>query len=251
MNEQPDRANARSFARVIREVFAGHDSARLGWFQRPISQALIQPMEEYARSLGVEIHTGALIRQLHIKDSQTAGVEAEKQPCQWFNRVVLALPAWARNRLLNWHQPVAVHSIANLHLWFDNSIHLPEPLIGGIGTYGQWFFDINRMMDSQAQDVSHFCAVTSADESRLPIGHRSELICRELADMLGLSQAPNPKFQRLVIERRATVLVRNQKTQMELPGCILDAGEDPRPGDLPATIESAVLRGKNVVKKVL
>jgi len=251
MNEQPDRANARSFARVIREVFADHDSARLGWFQRPISQALIRPLEEHACSLGVEIHTGALIRQLHIKDGQTAGVEAEKQPCQWFDMVVLALPAWARNRLLGWHQPVEVHSIANLHLWFDNSIHLPEPLIGGVGTYGQWFFDINRMMDSQAPDMSHICAVISADESNMPLSQRSELIRRELADLMGLRHSPRPRFQKLIIERRATVLVRSQRVNGNLPDSILDAGEEPGPGDLPATIEAAVLRGKDVVKKIL
>jgi len=251
MNEQPDRANARSFGCVIRDVFANHGNARLGWFQRPISQALIQPLEEYARSLGAEIHTGALIRKLHIKDGQTVGVEAGKQPCQWFDRVVLALPAWARNRLLNWHQPVAVHSISNLHLWFDNSIHLPEPLIGGIGTYGQWFFDINRMMDSQAPDMSHICAVISADESNMPLLQRSELICRELAGIMGHRHSPRPRFQKLVIERRATVLVRSQRTNGNLPGCILDAGEEPGPGDLPATIEAAVLRGKDVAKKIL
>jgi len=250
MNEQPDRANARSFGRVIRDVFASHGNARLGWFHRPISQALVQPLEEYARTLGVEIHTGTPARRLHIEKGAVR-VEAGRQSGQGFDIAILALPAWARNRLLNRDQPIAVNAIANLHLWFDNSIHLPEPLIGGIGTYGQWFFDINRMMDNQAPDMSHICAVISADESNMPLSQRSELVCRELAGLMGLRHSPRPRFQKLVIERRATVLVRSHRANGNLPGCILDAGEEPGPGDLPATIEAAVLRGKGVAKKLL
>jgi len=251
MNERPEMASACSFRRVICELFANHDHARLGWFQQPISQALIRPLENYARQLGVQIHTGARVQRLRI-EGKTVNIECgQRQFDRRFDLVILALPAWARNRLLNWHQPVAVNAIANLHLWFDHPLHLPEAIIGGIGTHGQWFFDINRMTANTEDRMHHICVVTSADESNMPLLQRSQLLCRELAAITEYHHPLQAAFQKLIVERRATVLVRDPQPDSGFPGCILDAGENPDPGDLPATIESAVLRGKEAAKKVL
>lgn len=249
MNEPPSTANARSFYQVLRKVFHNHDSARLAWFSKPLTTALIEPVQVYARVLGIDIHLRTAVQRL-IPGGRVVEVEAERRSRQSFDRAVLALPAWARNRLLNWNRPVWTNAISNMHLWFDHDISLPEPVIGGLGTHGQWFFNMNRMHGNERYAMSYTCAVTSAEHSDISLEERTRKICRELGEILGLDKVPVPAHRRLIIERRATVLVRNQDDTPALPSCIVDIGEEPQPGDLPATIEAAVLRGKTVVERL-
>jgi hypothetical protein len=249
MNEPPSTANAGSFYQVLRKVFRNHDSARLAWFRKPLATALIEPVQAYARTLGIDIHAGTPVRRL-IPGGRMVEIEAERRSKQTFDIVVLALPAWARNRLLNWNRPVSTNAISNMHLWFDHDVSLPEPLIGGLGTHGQWFFNMNRMHENERYAMSYTCVVTSADHSGTSLEERSTKICEELGEILGLDKTPVPAHRRWIVERRATVLVRKQDDLPALPSRIVDIGEEPRPGDLPATIEAAVLRGKSVLERL-
>ncbi|MFQ5356137.1 MAG: FAD-dependent oxidoreductase [Mariprofundaceae bacterium] len=249
MNENPSTANAKSFCRVLRQVFANHNSARLAWFRKPISQALVDPIQAYACSLGVNIQTGTRVRQLLPTDNNVRLVlNKDQEPA--FDSVILALPAWARNKLLGWKQHFSTRPISNIHLWFDDHLSLPEPLIGGLGTHGQWFFDISRLVDDEPQQRSHICAVISADDSNMRPGDYRNRICNEIGGILNLQRPPTPFHCRQIVERRATVLVRHQPRKPPLSDRIIDAGEEPEPGDLPATIEAAVLRGKQAATRL-
>ncbi len=250
MNENPSTANAKSFCHVLRRVFANHDSARLAWFRKPISLALIDPIQAYACSLGVNVQTGTRVRKLLPTDSNVR-LMLNKNQEPGFDRIILALPPWARNRLLGWKQHVSTRPISNIHLWFDDNISLPEPIIGGLGTYGQWFFDISRLIDDKPQRLSHICAVISADHSNIRPGSNRNKICNEIAEILNLQRLPAPFHCQQIVERRATVLVRHQPYKPPLSGYMIDAGEEPEPGDLPATIEAAVLRGKQAATRLL
>lgn len=240
MNESPDSAPAASFAHVLREAFASHDSARLGWFTRPFAQALVGPLEQALRRHGVGLHlscriTGLRGSQEHPEITLRSG-EALR-----FRHVVLAMPAYARNRLLGLPQAVATRPITNVHMWFDENIRLPYPFVGGIGTLGHWFFDIRQQMPDETRGrYRHFCAVVSADS---PSGQDwTDRLCEEMSGILGRRNALRPYHVRIVHERRATTLVR-AATPPPLPPSVLDAGEHPQPGELPATIETAVMRG--------
>lgn len=250
MNESSATANARSFARVLHDAFSNHDAARLGWFRMPLSQALISPLKELALRLKVEIHQRARIRRIdagndHI-DLETAGGGRRQ-----FDAAILALPSRARNILLGWPQVHETRAITNIHLWFKQSLRLPQPLIGGIGTYGQWFFDIIQQMESDDRQGGHICAVISADQEKIPEEKRVDRVCRELGEILGMDAPPEPDHHRIVREHRATTLVRHATGQPPLPPRLLDASEQPLPGDLPATIEWAIQRGEKAAKTVL
>ena len=91
----------------------------------------------------------------------------------------------------------------------------------------------------------HFCAVIS-DAPPQADGKRLSL---ELAHLLG-RRSLLPCHMRIVHERRATVLVR-PSVAAALPPSVLDAGEQPRPGQLPATIETAVMRGRQAADALL
>ncbi|MDQ7057950.1 MAG: hypothetical protein Q9N62_05735 [Ghiorsea sp.] len=52
------------------------------------------------------------------------------------------------------------------------------------------------------------------------------------------------------MKKRATVLVKNHG-KLDLPAYVFDAGEAPVPGELPATIELAVISGEKAALRVL
>jgi len=246
MNESPDSANAASFASVLREAFSGHHAARLGWFRMPLSQALIEPLEKRASRLGVEICTGKRIRRIRT-DTEHVDVETSHGSHRRFDMAVLAVSARARNSLLGWPQRHETGAITNIHLWFKQPLSLPSPLVGGIGTYGHWFFDIGRQMDHDDTEQGHICAVISADPDRSPAATCIPRICRELGELLDMPP-PTPFHHRLVREHRATTLVRPAPTQPVLPDRLIDASEQPLPGEFPATIEWAVRRGEQAAE---
>lgn len=251
MNETPDTASAASFAHVLREAFASHDAARLGWFTHPLFQALVDPLMHTLDRHGVRLHLSCRITALEPCGRHPT-LTLRSGETRRFGRVVLAMPAYARNRLLGITDAHAeTRPITNVHLWFDEDVRLPQPLVGGIGTLGHWFFDISQQMPGSPRgQFRHFCAVVSAGRPDSPRAW-TEHLCSELSRMLGRRPALSPRHVRIVHEQRATTLVRTAAAPLSLPASILDAGEQPQPGQLPATIETAVMRGLTAAEAIL
>jgi len=236
MNEPMQSANAKSFSRVLREAFDSHASARLGWFTQPLSKALVEPLVQLAQSRGVHIDVTTRIRRL--------------EACEAYDAAIIALPARARDRLLNMHGETETRCITNIHLWFTDVEALPRPLVGGIGTTGQWFFDVSQQMPEQtASPYRHICAVISADQCDVSRRQRISEVCRNLHEIMGRKSPIKPAHVRMVREFHATTQVRPKKSRIQLSGRIIDASEAPLPGELPATIESAVIRGEQAAKR--
>ncbi len=251
MNEPMQGADCNSFASVLREAFASHDHARLGWFNKPLSEAVIKPLEQRFQSLGGSIFTGTTIRSIEQAGNscQLHTSQNSQNTTGPYRNVIIALPAYARNRLLGVEEPVKTGPITNVHLWFEADIPLPDSLIGGIGTRGQWYFNVSSQ--TARDGAQHICAVISAAGSAEEAGNKAELIqiiCEELAMLSGI-ETVQPIHSKIVIEQRATVLVNAKHQRMNI-GMIIDASEAPLPGDFPATIEAAVLRGEEVAKSL-
>ncbi|HIP07178.1 MAG TPA: FAD-dependent oxidoreductase [Mariprofundaceae bacterium] len=232
MNEPMQTANAKTFARVLATSFSSHKNAKMGWFNKPLSQALVAPIADKLRSLGVNMELRHSVRNLGELNHDA---------------VVLALPAFARNRLLGINEEVETQAITNIHLWFEERIALPNMMQGMLGTYGQWLFDVSAMMKKQG-GLQHLCVIISADESDLPQQTLIDLALKEIEMMLG-KKLPEPKKVRFIREKRATVLVRNTGS-VDLPSHVFDAVEAPSSGQLPATIELAVISGEKAARLV-
>ncbi|MFC1536691.1 FAD-dependent oxidoreductase [Pseudomonadota bacterium] len=242
MNEPMESADCNSFASVLREAFANHDHARLGWFNKPLSQAVIKPLGQRLESLGGSIYTSTTIRSIEQLENRCQ-LHTGQHELGPYRNVVIALPAYARNRLLGINEPIETRPITNVHLWFENNLSLAEPLIGGIGTRGQWYFDVSTQMHQRGPH--HICVVISAekaDDKKELIEH----ICEEVTSISGRATL-RPMHSKIVTEQHATVLVSATHRSMN-SGMIIDASEAPLPGDFPATIEAAVLRGEEVAK---
>jgi len=242
MNESIRTADATTFARVLSESFASGNSARLGWFNAPLQQALITPLVKTAKHLGAIIHTS---HPVHSVQSTQNGVIIDGD---LFDATVVALPAYASNRLFGENIACETRAITNVHLWYEHHPGLPELFVGGIGTLGQWFFDVSAQMGQINPPVRHLCAVISAVEEKESGNHQwVDQLHRELAKLCGIDQ--KPIHTRVVCEKRATVLVRPYPPKAEI-GNIVDASESPVPGELPATIEFAVQRGEKAAQSV-
>ncbi|MES0370752.1 MAG: FAD-dependent oxidoreductase [Mariprofundaceae bacterium] len=248
MNEPMESADYSSFASVLREAFANHNHAKLGWFNKPLSEALIKPLEQRLESLGASIYTRTSIRSIEQKEDACLLLTGQ-QELGPYQKVVIALPAYARNRLMGIDEPVETSPITNVHLWFDTDISLPDSLVGGIGTRGQWYFDVSSQTGKDG--ARHICAVISAASCIKEAGDKAALIqniCEELAMLAGVKTL-QPMHSKIITEQRATVLVNAEHKRMNV-GMIIDASEAPLPGDFPATIEAAVLRGEAVAKSL-
>jgi squalene-associated FAD-dependent desaturase len=251
MNEYPATAPALSFQRVLEESFDNHRSARLGWFNQPLSEALVQPLQARAEQLGVSIQTGSMI---HSMTPHPGGIRVTwGSSTRDFDKVILTTPSWVSNKLLGIKTTVESRPISNIHLWFDDPVHPGfspcPPLIGGIGTRGQWFFDVSSQM-SRASNFHHIAVVISADYLDARRENLVKLATHELGLISGLEHPLKPVHARVIQEKRATALTRLPDTlQYQVPKCLIDASERPHPGDLPATIEAAVLRGEQAAEK--
>jgi len=251
MNESPDTADARSFYRVLKESFAGHGHARLGWFNKPLSEGLVEPLAEKARMLGVDIRLRARAAGLQTQ-GKSARLTLRNGTTMTADQILLAIPAHARNRLLGIPHRVETRPITNIHLWTErDDLRLPTPFIGGVGTVGQWFFDLARQMPEH--DKNHLCVVISNDAGRQP--GLLQQVTDELVRIGGWGPGIRLRHSRVVTEQRATTRVAGTAPE-SLPlsshsGRVIDACEAPFSGDLPATIEAAVRRGESAAASCL
>lgn len=255
MNDAPDLANANSFKEVLKTAFATHKSARLGWFNQPLQQAMIEPLMAYAEQLGVQITTACRVSRIadtsdgnFTLDTQSNGQRHSHN----FQRIVLAVPPNTRGQLISQSetQPLQVRSqpITNIHLWFKERINLPEPLIGCLQGYGQWFFDISAQHQS-LHPYSHICAIISADQTTYSKAEKVELVLEQLRQLMDIPSLQAFHY-RVVTVKSATYQVQ-QHNFVELPAGMIDACENPAPGEFPATIEAAVLRGEQAARDII
>jgi len=238
MNEAIRTACPLTFKRVLKESFAGRKQARIGWFTAPLQTALIEPLARHAGELSVHTHTGHRVQ--HLTDTGGKALVDGKS----FDKAVVALPSFAADMLLKRQSGCETRAITNVHLWLRKAVTMPEPLIGCIDGTGQWYFDVSQQWQTGTPGT-HICAVISAAENHKPKTELIRLCLDELAALCEIRQQAELMHSRIICERRATTLVRPAYSAHEdLPESIIDAAEHPVPGQLPATIESAVRRGE-------
>jgi len=252
MNESWQQANAASFQRVLRDAFTSHANARLGWFNKPLSEALIAPLTSMAEKLGVRLHTATRIQHIR-KQGKDFELRPAHHPAILVEQCILALPLRSAQQLLGTPASAITRRISNIHLWFADMPPLPHPFIGGIGTTGQWFFDVSSQMpEAQAAKetgLRHICAVISADDAALHGDALLRTICNELAGLTGRQHHLTPGHVRMVSEQHATTNVLAGGSALIIPAGMIDACEAPHPGELPATIEYAVRRGNQAAEQ--
>jgi squalene-associated FAD-dependent desaturase len=161
LNEIPDRAAARLFARVLTETFSGgRAGSALGWARGPLAD-LLAPAADWLRARGSALSCsrpaarlefdGDRVRAVHLRDGTTVRAE----------RFVSALPADALLALLGGApagaQPLASacgrfagrsSPILSIYLWSEGPILASEFCALPGGPF-QWLFERCRMAGSK------------------------------------------------------------------------------------------------------
>ena len=275
LNQQPDRASAPAFARVLGEMF-GDDpkAAAIILPTKPLHLMYAEPARRYIESHGGTVRTGAAAK-LRLESDATFGVAADGD--RWSAKHVIAAVPWFAFADLFDIVPAPLTDVVDrarrmdscpivtVNLWFNRRI-IDEPFIGLPGRVMQWVFDTRSARgpreESQSapaghehDDASHLSLVSSGADAVIARTN-DELI--QLAHQELYEAMPHVRTAQLL---RATVVREPRATFSLAPG------QPARPstesgvrglylaGDwidtgLPATIESAVRSGNRAADLV-
>ena len=256
LNQQPSKAAAPPFTRVLAEMFGSDPrAAAIGLPTRPLHLTYAEPARTFIEEHGGTVLTGEQAR-ISIGADGALSVIAGAQ--NWSPHVVIsAVPWFALYSLFDVIPPalaptvsaasrMASSPIVTVNLWFDRIV-LPggEPFIGLPGRAMQWVFDKRAVF---GEDASHLALVSSGADG-LIAGTNEALISTAYTELL--EALPDVRSARLV---RATVIREPRASFSLAPGQpkrpstetgvrrLLLAGDWIDTG-LPATIESAVRSG--------
>jgi squalene-associated FAD-dependent desaturase len=257
MNEDPRRAAASIFARVLRlALFSSPEDSRIGIPQGGLSGCYTQAAVDYIQSRDGEVETGRNVSGFVIADGVCRGVKLASGEIVEASHVISAVPWFEFVRLLPAEllraEPVFAGilglrpaPIISINLWFDRLVTTLE-FTGLRGTTVQWLF--NRAAgDGPGRDyVSLVLSGAHAHIGR----SKEELLSVALADLARV--VPETRDAKLIHslvikERFATFSpsvdaeALRPTTSTPIPGLIL-AGDWTATG-LPATIEGAVQSG--------
>ncbi len=262
LNQPPDLAAARPFARVLAEMFASdRHAAAIGLPTRPLDEMYAQPARDWLERHGSTVRIGAPAR-LTLAAGTIAAVAAAGE--RWRPRaVVAAVPWFALPGLFDGDtDPIAgvlaragamqSSPIVTINLWMDRQV-IDEPFVGLPGRTMQWVFDKRLAFGPGA---SHLSLVSSgaATIAAMPNAELIALAHDELADAIPAMRTARLRRATVVREPRATFsLAPGQPARPEARtpvGGLFLAGDWTDTG-LPATIEGAVRSGHRAAELTL
>ncbi|RPH58866.1 MAG: hypothetical protein EHM89_11660 [Acidobacteria bacterium] len=262
LNQSPREAAAPMFARVLAQMFGGSTTdAAIGIPVRPLDDMYANPARAYIEQLGGQVRTNAAAR-IVCDGERVAHVSVQDERLT-ADSVIAAVPWFALADLIVSPPPslapviraaagTSPSPIVTVNLWLDRQV-LESSFVGLPGRTMQWVFD---KRDAFGNDASHLSLVSSGAADVFGRGN-DELIALAFSEIL--EAFPEARRARLT---RATVVREKRATFSLAPG------QPPRPGartgvqgltlagdwietGLPATIEGAVLSGRQAAEAVL
>jgi hydroxysqualene dehydroxylase len=257
LNTPAERASARVFVEVLRRAFLGDNTASDLVIPRvDLSALLPEPALQEIVKLGGEIRLSEVVNSIEANDQRVKISLRETE--ETFDRVIVATGPQHIERLFS-TAPNSIgriselfnfsyEPISTLHYEFTAGIN-PEslPMLMLDGEPGQWLF-AHRLKNG----IVRASVVISAH-------HRNEsaddLLRDGLAQLRRSFAVPNPIWQQLITEKRATYSCTPEQSfrLRALPKSIERvhfAGDWCVP-ELPATLESAVIAGENAANVIL
>lgn len=260
MNTHPQQASAEIFIRVLADAFLHQQQdSNLLYARTDLSDVLPDPAVDYIEQRGGQVQLGQRISRLEIDDNRITGVWSENN-FHAANQVVLALPPYATVPLLQPHpkltalasnlQQFKYEPICTVYLQYPESVQLPVPMLGLLGSIGQWAFD--RQICDQPGLIAVVIS-SSGIHMDWPNSQLVDVISAELANLF--PTWPQPTNTQVIREKRATFasLVNiNQSrppNQTAIEGLWL-AGDFTQTG-YPATLEGAVRSGVQCTQQII
>lgn len=260
LNTPVEYASAEVFTRVLRDAFLKRRTdADMLLARCDLGEVFPAPAAAFIRKRGGRIHLNERVVALIAGDGGINGVRSRRGEYM-AGHVVLALPPNACAALLEEHPPLAAlasrlatfgyEPICTAYLHFAAPLPFEAPMIGTVGSYGQWLFDLK-----QCGKPGWVAVVISGPGEHLHIGN-AELLARLAEEIRRLfGTMPNHTDGFVIREKRATfscgvgVNALRPATCTDLRGLWL-AGDFTDTG-YPATLEGAVRSGVSCAQGVL
>jgi len=257
LNEDPSRANAGLFGRVLQlALFYSPEDSRIGIARVGLSEVYVDAATAYIRARGGRVECSRSVASLLVSEGQCRGVRLLSGEEIEAERVLSAVPSFQLAGLLPgqllrsepFFAPVISlrpAPIISINLWFDRPITKLD-FVGLRGTTVQWLFNKGKILGSGENYVS---LVLSGAHRHIGRG-KEELLAmalRELGDLFPEAQKAKLRRALVIKERFATFSPTWEAEQLRptartpVRGLYL-AGDWTATG-LPATIESAVQSG--------
>jgi zeta-carotene desaturase len=265
LNEDPSRANAGLFERVLQlALFSSPAESRIGIPRVGLSEVYVDAATAYIGARGGRVECGRNVASLLVSEGHCRGVRLSSGEEIEAEGVLSAVPSFQLAGLLPgellrfeaFFAPVISlrpAPIISINLWFDRPI-IEVDFVGLRGTTMQWLFNKGAILGSGENYVS---LVLSG--AHLHIGRgKEELLATallELGDLFPETQKAQLRHALVIKERFATFSPTWEAEQVRptartpVRGLYL-AGDWTATG-LPATIESAVQSGYTAAEAIL
>ncbi|HEY8027433.1 MAG TPA: hydroxysqualene dehydroxylase HpnE [Burkholderiaceae bacterium] len=265
LNTPPERASAQVFLNVLRDSLGAKRAASDMLLPRvDLSELFPRHAARFIQQHQGAVYTGTQLKSL-CREGNRWWLEItgdDLDAVQAFDKVVLATPPWQTAALLEGQtdtrqlQSFSYEPITTCYLRYSSKLRLPAPFLALIddpatGAWGQFVFDRGQLNAEHAGMlavvVSSSSEATSHDQQSL-----CDAIAKQLATALNLPQLAEPRWSKVISEKRATFsctpgLIRPGNVT-NLPGIVI-AG-DYTAGDYPATLEAAVRSGMEAARLI-
>jgi squalene-associated FAD-dependent desaturase len=260
LNAPINRASARLFVGALQALLLGpgrHSDLLVP--RRELSALLATPCTGFLERHGARVELGQRVTDLEIdaRGVQAIRIRNRAIPAR---QVILATPHVIARRLLSRHaglQPLIEQlaalghePITTVYLQYPPTTRLPAPLVGLENSVTQWVFD--RRVCNQPGLMA---VVISArgEHQHLSASQLAERVTTELAR--NFRRWPPPQHSQVLREKRATFFARAGIDSIRPPNSapvngLWLAGDYTATG-LPATLEGAVLSGRNAAHAVI
>jgi squalene-associated FAD-dependent desaturase len=249
LNTNPEKASARLFAHILREMFLkGNFNSTIILPKYDLTRSLIEPMEKHITDNGGTIVTSKRAVEISLSGNAVSSITTDDGKEFQADQYVLAIPPYAIAKLIDAKAVIdapldafSYSTIVSIHIR-TNEINLSEPFYGPIGSKIHWLF----------RHDDHISLVISSADKYMDMSDETimEMVSAELKTYFSI-RLPTDVNYRIIKSKRATFVpspdivnrrpsARIKYTNLFLAGDWIDTG-------LPATIEGAVLSGKEAI----
>ncbi|HWQ34882.1 MAG TPA: hydroxysqualene dehydroxylase HpnE [Blastocatellia bacterium] len=267
LNEQPDRASADMFARVLDQAFmrTKRDSAmvlsRVG-----LSELYTDDARRFIEARGGEVRLNASVARIDFENNRAVGVTLRSGERIAAEVIISAVPYFMLRHLLAPEIIAGCESfraipefksapIVSINLWYDEPVTQVE-FTGLLDSPVEWVFNKNAIAGESGKRRQHLALVISGahDTARMPKEKLTEIAVTEMRRFFPAARRQQPVHAFVIKEHDATLshtpgtarlrpVARTPFSNFLLAGDWTDTG-------LPATIEGAVWSGQQCAQLV-
>jgi zeta-carotene desaturase len=258
MNTTPERASALIFSNVLKEIFlTGKNSSKFILTKSGLSEIFVNPIENFLSKSQNKIFTNERLEKLMIENNIVKKILTNKNSYEKFDYVILAIPPYSYSRIKfydekqNEFYPLSqvlskefkYSPILNIHIWLNENI-FDKKFYGLLNSEIDWIFNNEK----------HISITKSNAESLIHMDNNSimDLIYSDLKNYFPNFSKEKVNNFKIIKEKRATFIpnIASNKLRKEIKSefeNLILAG-DWLTLEFPATIEGAIMSGKNAVQ---